>query len=401
MGWRLRCWRWIQKHPYLSLFLFSLSTRVGIVFLTRHQPYSFLTDQMGYIEIARMMLLGNGMEGIVHRTPLFPAYLATHFWIFGEELGIFVAKLTQAFFSSLIPLVLVLFGKQLFSTSVGWIAGLLSLGYPFFSIYPAFLLTESNFVFFFLCWMYLFYLFLQTGRYSWVLGILCGFNTLYRPSNLYFLPFLFILLIVFFPRRCWERKKGFVLLFFFYAITLSPWIYRNYKITQHFVPGTVHLGWLLYVGNSEWADGSAVDSLIREEEFVKAMPFYERDRYYFKQAVSWIQQNPGEFFQLMGVKWYRTWNIVPNFASLKTFWVQWICILTIGPIFFFGVLGILRTPKGLAWCLLLSPIVYYTLIHMITIGSIRYRLPAMPYLILFAATQIDWLWTRCFSQKDA
>ena len=38
--------------------------------------------------------------------------------------------------------------------------------------------------------------------------------------------------------------------------------------------------------------------------------------------------------------------------------------------------------------LLLSPAIYFTLLHVIFVGSIRYRLPAMPLLFLFAAAAI-------------
>jgi hypothetical protein len=35
--------------------------------------------------------------------------------------------------------------------------------------------------------------------------------------------------------------------------------------------------------------------------------------------------------------------------------------------------------------LLLLPAAYFTLIHMVFVGSVRYRLPAMPFIFILAA----------------
>ena len=83
----------------------------------------------------------------------------------------------------------------------------------------------------------------------------------------------------------------------------------------------------------------------------------------------------------------RFWRLYP-FASQ---YQQWHVILT--SLLSYGVVLILATGllirNGKKYFLRLLPIlgliVYLTLVHVITIGSIRYRFPLEPFLIIFAA----------------
>ncbi|MEK7485708.1 MAG: glycosyltransferase family 39 protein, partial [Planctomycetota bacterium] len=282
-------YHWIQAFPYQTLFLFALLLRLGSVFYFQHQSFSFFTDQDGYLEIADQMLAGNGMGENVHRTPLFPAYLAIHLALLpSREWALFAVKCSQAVLASLVPLLLVYLGKKLFSPMVGWIAGVFCAIEPFLIVVPSFVLTDSNYVFLLLIWVILFAEMLQSNRHAILLGVLTGIATLYRPSHLYLFPFMLICLGLFQRALCLQRKRSLLFALLAFLAVLAPWIYRNYQLTNHFIPGTIHLGWLLYVGNSEWADGSAVDSQIQEEETVKKLSPYERDRHYLKLALQWM-----------------------------------------------------------------------------------------------------------------
>lgn len=392
---------WIQRHPFLSLFFFAFVLRIGSVICLQYQSFSFFTDQVSYLEIAEHLLHGDGMAGTVHRTPFFPAYLALHLWLFpSREWALFAVKCSQAILASFVPLLLVHLGKKLFSPSVGWYAGILCAIEPFLIVVPSFLLTDANYVLLLLIWVILCVEVLQANRYATWLGILTGLITLYRPSHLYLLPFMIFCIGVLQPKLCLQRKRSLVISLCLFLGTLSPWIFRNYQLTNHFVPGTIHLGWLLYVSNSEWADGSAVDSKIQEEAWVQALPPYERDQHYRRLAIQWIQENPSRALYLAGVKFARTWNVVPNFPLLKTFWIQAFSFLALAPLFFFGLWGIFRMPKTLQWGLIFVPLLYYTITHMILLGSVRYRIPVMPYLILFSAFQLH-QFQRHYFRKDS
>jgi 4-amino-4-deoxy-L-arabinose transferase-like glycosyltransferase len=378
---------WILRYPYYSLFFLALGLRVCVLCCFWNNSFPVFTDQDKYLELGESIVQGQGLKGELFRTPLYPAYIALHYSIFGETTRI-ALRISQALFSAFLPLVMVWWGLQCFRKEEAWLAGILAAIYPFFCVYPLFILTESHFVLFLFLFLILFHFSWKNACRGCFLGVWNGLVILYRPSHLHFLFFLAGLLLIGFPRETLKRWKLLASAFLGTLLVLSPWIYRNYQMTHHFVPTTVHLGWFLYVGNCDQADGSAIDSQIKEKPEVLALSAYERDQYYFKEALTWIREHPQRFLELVGIRLWRTWNIFPNFQSFQNIGVSFVCVTVIAPLLFLGLLGLLRSPKTVEWLLLASPIFYYTLIHSITVGSIRYRLPAMPGVLFFVAIQM-------------
>ena len=61
-------------------------------------------------------------------------------------------------------------------------------------------------------------------------------------------------------------------------------------------------------------------------------------------------------------------------------------LCTYAPLLALGLVGVWRyTPRGWPYVLAWLPAVYFTLLHMVFVGSIRYREPAMLALIVLAA----------------
>src|SRR5206468_931542 len=50
--------------------------------------------------------------------------------------------------------------------------------------------------------------------------------------------------------------------------------------------------------------------------------------------------------------------------------------------------------RRLAIAFLLAPVLYFTLVHMIFVGSVRYRVPVMPTLYIFAGAAVASVLTR-------
>ena len=110
------------------------------------------------------------------------------------------------------------------------------------------------------------------------------------------------------------------------------------------------------------------------------------DRRLRHEAVAFARANPGRTIQLAGIKLLRIWNVWPNEPQFRRWPVRLAILGTYVPILVLGVWGAARTiRRGWPYILCWLPAVYFTLLHMIFVGSIRYRQPAMLGLIVLAA----------------
>ena len=115
----------------------------------------------------------------------------------------------------------------------------------------------------------------------------------------------------------------------------------------------------------------------------------ERQRAYSKIAVAYITEDPGAFMRAAAKKFVRFWNVIPNAAEFKTGAYAFISAASFGPVLILALLCVMRRWRD--WRVL-APIFlivgYFTAVHVITIASLRYRLPIEPLLIILAAERI-------------
>lgn len=103
-------------------------------------------------------------------------------------------------------------------------------------------------------------------------------------------------------------------------------------------------------------------------------------------AIQFIKENPEKFIRLAAAKFKRFWDIIPNYEEYQSGKYILISLISYVPLLVFGVLGIvlsLLKQKNILFILL--PVVYYTGLHMVFPGSIRYRVPIMPFFIIISA----------------
>lgn len=175
------------------------------------------------------------------------------------------------------------------------------------------------------------------------------------------------------------------------AITLAPWTIRNFRVTGHAIPTTLWVGPSLYDGLHPGATGDSDMEFFEEDNLLATMSEYEMDREYRQRAWRFVRENPVRAFELSLIKAARLWKPWPNAEQFRQWWL---CLIVAG---FFIPAMVLAAREAIRRrfdirCLLLTvgPVVYFTLIHSIFVGSIRYRLPAeYPLLILSAAGMIS------------
>jgi hypothetical protein len=110
------------------------------------------------------------------------------------------------------------------------------------------------------------------------------------------------------------------------------------------------------------------------------------DRELRRAAIDWTLAHPATAARLAGVKVLRTWNVWPNERALSWWPIRLAVLCSYVPVLVLGIVGAARTiRRGWPYMLCWLPAVYFTLLHAVFVGSIRYRQPAMLGLIVLAA----------------
>jgi len=346
----------------------------------------------------------------VFRTPGYPLLLAGLFCAAGDEPPIMWSRALNALLGTLAVGAVILLAHLLFNEKAALLAGAAAALYPGAISNSTFVLSEAPFCPFMVLCLVLWVLAWKApnGRRQAVFGVmggvLAGIATLMRPSWLLFTPFAIVVGFVLVP---WLGKHQFrrhvwvgVWTVAGLTATMMPWWVRNWRVTGGFVPTTLQVGESLYDGLSPEATGASdmrfVDRFrqqLREEDAQRGnsaaelASFEQRlDGRMRDEALTWAKSNPGRVLELAAVKFVRIWNIWPNEPSLRQ---PLLCaVVTVGylPILILGTCGVWEYGRKNWPCLLcFLPAAYFTCLHMVFVGSIRYRQPAMLPLIVLAA----------------
>lgn len=250
------------------------------------------------------------------------------------------------------------------------------------------------------------------ARLALIAGAVLAAGTLTRSSGL-FLPLMWLpLLSVRAPARKttdaastqptdraapWRALTAFVLA---YAAVLAPTAIRNYTILGHWVPVRTGLGATLLDGNGPWATGASAMDRIVYPAYPPAATEYDRERMNRQAATRWIAENPGRFAELAWIKFRRTWSITlsaPGYGGLR---YDVICYATVLPVFVLAALGLLWVrPRPMMMWLLLAPALYFSVVHCVFVGSVRYRVPLMPAFFILAAAAVSHVIERQQSRR--
>ena len=395
------------------LLIVALVIRVGVGLAWQNrlddQGHQFgFGDSESYWVLARTVAGGEpyqfGSEHArVFRTPGYPVLLAPLFLLFGDDPAVAWARLESACFGTLAVLGVFLLGRHLFDRQAGLVAAMMATFYPGGIALSALVLSEAPFCALlpFNLWLWCAAFAAKSTRRAGVLAVATGLvtaaATLVRPSWMLFVPFALALGLV--TSRCRLRQAGIgagVLVGL--ALGMTPWWIHNWQVTGHFVPTTLQVGASLYDGLNPRATGASdmwfTDEFARKEITDQAAGRtdpnetfeYRLDRRKRDAALEWAGANPGRAVQLAGVKFVRIWNVWPNEPAFSSWPVRLVVMVGYAPILVLAMLGVFRTfGRGWPYVLCWLPAVYFTLLHMVFVGSIRYRDPAMLGLMVLAA----------------
>ena len=214
----------------LGILILAFILRIILVISVQdHLERAYEPDTSGYIEPALRLLHGEGFIDDPHRTPVYPLFIASVYWVAGEKpLAVIIV---QIFLSVLTVYMTFWVGSHLISESAGLIAALLMAVSIEAITHSFFLLTETLFSLLFLGSILAYVIFDQTRKRSWLVysGCFMGFSILCRPIALYF-PILFLLIILFGSAKGFlERMIKSLLYGVCVLIVILPWMLWNYS----------------------------------------------------------------------------------------------------------------------------------------------------------------------------
>jgi len=430
-----------SARPFLALAaILAAALVVRVIFLVqleRSETGGVLSlDSRFYYDLARTLSTGGAFPaGALDFNPLYPAFLVVVFRLFGE--GLLAPRIIQLALGLLTVALVYLAGLRLAAggrkarpsgTFTATVAGTMTVLYAQFVLYEGMLLSTA-FEVFLLAASFALALALETdlsgerplklGRRripTWLsgllLGALIGAGALGRPN-------LFLLLAAALPVWLCARHRGrraglipAVGIIAGAAILLAPPIIHNAKATGRFVPVTAHGGINFYLGNRtggtgifQGLDGARMNArgileeskAMAEAETGRSMTQAEASEYYTHRALEDIRAHPAAWLGLLakklglflnGVELYDVPNVYFNERSCGVLKLLFLPFAVIAPLGVCGFIVLCRSGKNRSLvsiflgCAVLSVLLFYV--------NTRYRLPAVPLLILLAAYFVAW-----------
>jgi hypothetical protein len=407
--------RRLRRVLLAALFCVALVLRVGAALWLDHRTraagkaHEFADSELYWL-LAQRIAAGepyhDGKRAVL-RTPGYPVFLAASVRLFGPS-TIGARHLQAAVGAAACVLVFFLVRRLIDERTAAVGAGLAAV-YPFAVFLSAVLLSETLFAAVLTGQLIVLSLVIErAGRperprgaltLAGVVGLLGAAATLVRPSWLLATPLAAAGLMLA-RRRSSAAACAMVTTF---ALAMTPWCVRNWRVTGHFVPTTLWIGASLYDGLNPRADGSSrMDFMDRPVEFgldpaLGRMNEWQQDRYLRDQAIAYARREPGRVLQLAAVKVARFWNPLPNAAEWQSAAARIISLASCGPVVVLAAVGAWRLRRcRVALALLAGPVLYFTAIHMVFVSSVRYREAAMLPVLGLAAAAV----TRCRASSD-
>jgi len=378
------------RSEYLLPLMIVLLAGVVRLAVSAVFPDQGFPDARAYFR-AGAALFENGVIGNTHAMPLYAvvSYLSGG-WL--PYLDILLSAAT----SFLIYLLALEMGLGRFS---GILAATVTAVYPHFVFFSFSRLSETSFIFL-VC---LAFLLLYREKYFWG-SVVIVLSILLRPTLDFLAPILILTFTVVVHQRGWPIiLKNLLMYAAVYVALMTPWWIHNYHFYGEFVRLNLGDGTVWYAGNNPMnqSGGGIEGGANPDVDFTRFRAIddpLERNAALKKEAFDYIQNNPGRFIELAGLKFLRFWRLWPYTKDYQSPFIVAVSLLSYG-VFLFLSIGFLAK-QGWARRRKILPVMlfagYLTAIHMILIASVRYRLPLEPFIIIFGSYPLGHALARVF-----
>ena len=359
-------------------------------------------------------------EGVFLQGPLYPYLLSLLYRVAGP--GFFAPHFVNCLVGSLVCVLVWFVARSVFERRVALLAAAMAAVYSMFIFYEGSLMIANillplNLLVLGAC--------IRAGESlrppAWfVFGMLGGITALARPNVLLFAPLGLSWLFWLF-RGKGELRTAFALAALFllgFSVSVGPSALRNRVVTGEWVLISASGGMNFFNGNNPDANGthnvprifdrSEADHPAEQNQIYRAHAEAQLGRdlsasqvsgYWYGRGFDYVTQDPGAWLRLWSKKFllffnaHERWNNRSYEVSNQFSWVLRLPLLGFGVVGPLALLGIVLTARR--WRALL-PLYGLLAVHLAT-GVVffvltRYRIPAVPVFMMFAASSLIWLW---------
>lgn len=340
-------------------------------------------DEREYWRLAESIAAGRGLvDEFGYRAtfmPLYPAFLSL---FVDHPHALLAARLAQAAAGAVAVVPVFLLGNRLGGRRAATVAAILVALDPFLVFgFSHRMLTETLFTSFFCLAIWAGWPPWKASR--WYIVRACAAGALFagclylRPSAATFLAVWAVAIV----SVTTDRRSGMVFACISVAVAvlcLLPWAARNREVLGTWRWLTTRSGISLYDGLGPRATGASDLAYTKTMPNVRGMSETQWDDYFARESLRIARDDPQWALRLAGAKLRRMWSLVPNEPGSRTPLKMGISAVWMSVALALVVVGAVRAPTRGAVLLLLLPAIWFTLVHMVFVGSVRYRVPVMP-----------------------
>jgi 4-amino-4-deoxy-L-arabinose transferase-like glycosyltransferase len=367
--------------------IISISFILRIVYLFFfNDPFNpFINDSKDYYDIA----IHAKENGIINwqnhrRPPLISLLIIPFIKIFDEALLIILIRLFMIFLSVLTCIALYFLSLEITKNNkTSLITAIAYCLYPLSIFFSKDLLTE-NLSSLLVCLVSIFFIkFINEFNFKnlFIASFLMGLLSLTRSSFQY-LPFFLCIVILFVNKQKLSKFLYIISILMTFYITLSPWIIKNYKQLNEFVPATSRLGLGLYLSNNDFSDKVIMQGGYKlsteKKQFIKNLRTKYNDPIKIsdilrKKSFKEINENKLAFIKASIFRIINLYNPKPNpYTSFKL--LDLVMIFFYLPILLIFFASLFKKSYSFNEIILLAIILYNTLIHIPFYGIPRFRI---------------------------
>lgn len=415
--------KFIKENPIpVGIFIFAFLVRFLYIFEFKGTLFlDCLTVDSRYYHDWAMRIAGGEIlpTDAFEMTPLYAYLLALFYKIVSTDL--FLVRLVQILVGSLSALLIYDLTRTLLENRYwGLAGGLIAALYGPFIFFDAMVMKPFLAVFFVLVMLFFFLRLDRPGFWNvfFAAGAL-ALTALVRENIIILIPV--IPLWILWRKEITTKAKKITFFFIGLIVVIAPVALMNYAATGDFIAITSGGGEVFYMGNREGADGT-----YKAPDFVRPNPKYEHEdfrrkaeeltgkkltrkessAFWYKKGLEYITSNPVPYMDLTARKFMLFWNFYEHADNQNYYFHRTHSRFLGAPIFHFGIIA----PFGfLGLCLGVRRLKKFGLLHLTLLAYMasvllvynfaRFRLPAVPILIVFAVFSIYWFVEKAKEKK--